>query len=181
MMTTLYAQIEFKVRPWKIPDAPTIAAHANNWNIAQNLTNRYPHPYSENDAKEFIDSVINENSDCIFAIEVYGEAIGSIGIIPQTDIHCKNAEIGYWLAEPYWGKGIASKAIKWMIDYAFRKYNLNRIYAAVFGTNIASQKVLLKNHFVLEATFEKTIFKKGVYHDELIYSIRRNQWKKHIL
>ncbi len=176
-MITLYAQIEFKIRPWKLRDVPDVTAHANNWNIAQNLTDRYPYPYTEDDAKTYINSVIKDDADIILAIEVNGEAIGSIGIMPQSDIYCKNAELGYWLSEPYWNKGIASKAAEWIINFAFNKYDINRIYATVFGTNLASQKVLLKNNFTLEASLENVIFKNGIYQDELIYGLRRAQWE----
>ncbi len=172
-MITLKAKITFSLRPWKFDDISSVTKHANNWNIAKNLSDKYPHPYTYDNAKIFIDSVSKDKSLSIFAIEVNNEAIGSIGIHPQTDIHCKNAEIGYWIAEPYWGKGIATEAIRWMINYAFDHYHINRIYALVFGTNIASQKVLLKNNFTLEATLEKTIYKKGIYYDELIYSLRK--------
>ena len=109
----------------------------------------------------------------IFAIEVNGEAAGAIGVHPQKDIYCKNMEMGYWLAEPYWGNGIISKAISEMVDYAFKNFDVYRIYARPFGYNIASQKALEKAGFVLEARLEKTIFKNGEYVDELIYATRR--------
>jgi len=173
-MITLKSKIDFSLRPWKFDDIPDVTKYANNWNIAKNLTDKYPHPYTNDDARIFIDAVSKDKTMSIFAIEVNNEAIGSIGIHPQADIHCKNAEIGYWLAEKFWGKGIATEAIKWMVNYAFDNYHINRIYATVFGTNIASQKVLLKNNFVLEASLKETIYKKGKYFDELIYGIRRN-------
>ena len=102
-----------------------------------------------------------------------GKAAGGIGIHPQEDIYCKNAEMGYWLAEPYWGKGIITKAVLQMIDYAFANFDISRIYARPFGTNIGSQKVLEKAGFKLEARIEGSLFKKGEYLDELIYAVRR--------
>jgi [ribosomal protein S5]-alanine N-acetyltransferase len=108
------------------------------------------------------------------AIDINGEAIGGIGIHPKDDIECKNAEMGYWLGEPFWGNGIITKAVLQMVDYGFVNFEIDRIFARPFGTNIASQKVLEKTGFVLEARFAKTLFKFGEYQDELIYAIRRN-------
>jgi ribosomal-protein-alanine N-acetyltransferase len=98
--------------------------------------------------------------------------VGGIGIHPQTDIQRKNAELGYWLAESFWGNGIISNAIKQVVQFTFETYDINRIYARPFGTNIASQQVLEKNGFDLEARFEKTLIKNGELLDELIYAIR---------
>ena len=92
---------------------------------------------------------------------------------PQADVHRKNAELGYWLAEPYWGQGIITRAITRMVSYGFEHWDIHRIFARPFGTNIASQRALEKAGFVLEARFEKTIFKNGEYLDELVYAIRR--------
>ena len=116
----------------------------------------------------------NQNTPIhIFAIDVAGQAIGGIGIHPQTDIHQKNAELGYWLAEPFWGQGIITKAIQQMLDFAFSTYQITRVFARPFGNNIASQRVLEKAGFTLEARLEKTLFKNGEYLDELIYAVRR--------
>jgi RimJ/RimL family protein N-acetyltransferase len=93
---------------------------------------------------------------------------------PQADIHKKNAELGYWLAEPYWGKGIVSNAVKEIVTYGFENFDIDRIFARPFGTNIGSQKVLEKAGFILEGTFKNTLYKNGVYLDELIYAVRKN-------
>jgi [ribosomal protein S5]-alanine N-acetyltransferase len=90
----------------------------------------------------------------------------------------KNAELGYWLAEPFWGRGIVSSAISQMVEFAFSTYDIDRVFARPFGTNIASQKVLEKNNFILEGKFEKTLIKNGELLDELIYAIRRERWEK---
>ena len=101
--------------------------------------------------------------------------MGGIGVHPQTDIHFKNAELGYWLAEPLWGQGIITKAILQMVDYGFKTYDITRIFARPFGTNIGSQKALEKAGFTLEGRFEKSLFKNDEYVDELIYAIRRKK------
>lgn len=154
-------------------DLESLVQHANNFEVAKNLTDAFPHPYSEADGKAFIAMATKEDPIHIFAIEVEGKAVGGIGIHPQNDIMKKNAELGYWLGEAYWGKGIITRAIKQMVDFAFKTYDITRVYARPYGSNMASQKVLEKNGFKLEARIEKNIFKNGEFLDELIYAIRK--------
>jgi len=166
-------RIRFKLRPWHISDLESLVKYANNWNISKNLTDRFPFPCTENDGKKFIEMATKQKPTQVFAIDIDAEAVGGIGIHPQEDIHRKNAELGYWLAEPFWGQGIVSEAIKQMIDFAFANLEIDRIFARPFGFNIASQKVLEKNGFILEAKFEKVLIKNDVRLDELIYALRR--------
>lgn len=168
--------MEFTLRPWKKDDIRSLVKFANNWNISKNMTDKFPFPYSEENAKTFIEYATKDNPVHIFAIEIDGNAAGGIGIHLQDDIHRKNAELGYWLAEPYWGRGIISCAIKQIVDFGFKTYDITRIFARPFGTNIASQKVLEKNNFILEGKFEKVLIKNGELEDELIYAIRRENW-----
>ena len=168
---------DFKLRPWAITDASSLAEYANNYDIAKNMTNAFPHPYTLADAERFIEMVSKQNPVQVFTIEIEGKACGGIGLFPQSDIYCKNAEMGYWLAEPFWGKGIISLAIKQMVEYGFRTWDINRIYARPFGSNTASQKVLEKTGFKLEARLNSTIYKQGEFQDELIYSIRKDTYK----
>lgn len=170
--------MEFKLRPWNISDLDSLVKYANNWNIAKNLTDKFPFPYSENSGRAFIEFATKDDPIHIFAIDINGQAVGSIGIHPQDDIHRKNAELGYWLAEPFWGKGVISNAVKQSVDFAFDTFQIDRVFARPFGTNLASQKVLEKNGFVLEGRFEKVLFKNNEYLDELIYAVRRENWKK---
>ncbi len=166
--------MEYKLRSWEINDLDSLVKYANNWNIAKNLTNRYPYPYTKEDGKKFIDFARKCDTENIFAIEIQGEACGSISIHPLNDVFRKNAEIGYWLAEPYWGNGIITKAVKEIVKFGFEHYDIIRIFARSFGSNIASHRVLEKAGFVLEAKFEKTIIKNDRYEDELIYAIRKS-------
>ncbi len=166
---------DFKLRPWHISDLDHLVKFANNNNIAKYMTNQFPHPYAPENGKVFISFATGETPERLLAIDVNGVAVGGIGIHPQQDIQLKNAELGYWLAEPYWNKGIMNRAIKQMISYAFENFEIERIFARPFGTNLASQKVLEKAGFVLEARFEKTLFKNGEYLDELVYAVRRNR------
>lgn len=165
--------MEFKLRPWTLSDLPDLVKYANNPRIAGNMTDGFPHPYNEDNGRNFIAFATKDDPIHLFAIEINHQAVGGIGIHPQSDIHRKNAELGYWLAEPFWGKGIISRAIPQMVEFAFKTYDITRIYARPFGSNKASQRVLEKTGFKLEARLEKTIFKNGEFQDELIYAIRK--------
>lgn len=170
--------MEFKLRDWTHSDLDSLVKYANNWNIAKNMTDKFPFPYSESNGKAFIEFAKQGNPIHIFAIDINGQAVGGIGIHPQDDILRKNAELGYWLAEPFWGKGIISGAIKQIVDYAFNTFDIERVFARPFGTNLASQKVLEKNGFVLEGCFKKVFFKNQEFIDELIFAVRRENWIK---
>ncbi|RLD77015.1 MAG: N-acetyltransferase [Bacteroidetes bacterium] len=163
------------LREWKVEDVKSLVKHANNWAIAKNLTDKFPYPYTENDGLNFIKYASEEKSNVIFAIDINGKACGGIGLHPQTDIHKKNAELGYWLGEPFWGNGIITSAIKEVIKFGFNNLEIDRIFARPFGSNIASQRVLEKSGFKLEGKFEKTVWKTDKYEDELIYAIRKNK------
>lgn len=165
--------IEFHLRPWQDSDLPSLLKYADNYNIAKQLTDRFPHPYTEENGRKFIEMASAASPSQILAIEINGEACGAIGLHPQEDIFQKNAELGYWLAEPFWGKGVMTRAIRRMIAYGFQNFDINRIFARPYGSNKASQKVLEKCGFILEGRFEKTLYKNGRYEDELVYAIRR--------
>lgn len=170
--------IEFHLRPWRKSDLPSLLTYADNDEIAKQLTDRFPHPYTEESGRKFIEMASAASPEQILAIEVNGEACGAIGLHPQEDIFKKNAELGYWLAEPYWGKGIMTRAVRRMVRYGFRNFQIDRIFARPYGSNKASQRVLEKCGFILEGRFEKTLFKKGRYEDELVYAIRRENAQK---
>lgn len=165
-----------KLRAWHLNDIESLVKHANNPHIAQFMTNKFPYPYTLETGIAFINFACKDHPIHIFAIDLNGEAIGGIGIHLQEDVFSKNAELGYWLAEPYWGKGFMHSAIQQIIPFAFETYDINRIFARPFGNNIPSQKLLEKNHFILEAKLEKTLFKNGTYLDEYIYAIRKDAW-----
>ena len=160
------------LRPLALSDAAGFAQHANNFEIARRLTDGFPHPYTLEYAQIFISKTMEDTPTQVFVIVVNGEAVGGIGVHPKSGIERKNMELGYWLAEPFWGQGIITAAIPAIVAYAFRTFDITRIYARPFGTNIGSQRVLEKAGFVLEATFSKTLYKNDEYEDELIYAIR---------
>lgn len=165
--------MDFILRPWHMDDLESLVENANNPSIAKFMTDGFPHPYTTENGKAFIAFATKDNPVHIFAIDIAGKAVGGIGIHPQQDIMRKNAELGYWLGEKYWGNGILSRAIPQVLDFAFKTYDITRVFARPFSTNLASQRVLEKTGFSLEAKLKKTIFKNGEYLDELIYSIRK--------
>ena len=123
------------IRNWEKEDIPDLIQHANNRHIWNNLADGFPSPYTELDAREFIERVQNDSPRKILAIHFEGQTIGSIGIFPESDIHRKNAAIAYWIAEPFWGKGIATQAVRLMLEYGFKTFDITRIYAKPFGFN----------------------------------------------
>ncbi len=164
----------YSLRNLKIEDKVSMAKHANNKKIADMLRDGFPHPYTQNDAENFINFVLTNNEpQTQFAIDINGEAVGMIGILLKDDIYKKNAEIGYWLSEDYWGKGIMTDILKAVIEYAFKTFDVIRLYASVKSANIGSMKVLEKCGFKKEGVFVKSIFKNGQFFDEHIYSLLR--------
>jgi len=162
--------MDFKLRKWSKADLDSLVKYANNVNVAKWLTNGFPYPYTREDGKTYLSMIENDNPTKVFAIEVNSEAVGSIGIFPQSDIHEKSAEMGYWLAEEYWGQGIMTKAIQETVAYGFRTFDIVRVFARPFSTNLNSQRVLEKAGFCLEARLKKALFKNGEFMDEIIYA-----------
>ncbi|MCX6255182.1 MAG: GNAT family protein [Bacteroidia bacterium] len=169
------------LRPWSISDATQLALIADNKNIADNLHDGFPFPYSSEDAKNWLNMILPENyPPRFFAITVDKQLVGSIGIVSKTDIYRKNFEIGYFLAEEHWGKGIATKAIKAATSYAFKDFDVVRIYAEPFADNPGSRKALEKAGFSLEATLKRNVIKNGIIKDSCIYSVLKEEFKYYI-
>jgi [ribosomal protein S5]-alanine N-acetyltransferase len=163
--------MEFKLRPWQSTDVENLMKYANNERIARFMTNQFPHPFEEIHAIAFIERA-NSHTSIMLAIDINGRAVGGIGLHPMSDVYALNAELGYWLAEPFWGQGIMSKAIEEMVTIGFERLPINRIFARPFGSNKASQKALENAGFKLEARIEGSIFKNGQTEDELIFGMR---------
>lgn len=162
--------------PWQVEHAEQLAIIANNYNIAKFMRNRFPHPYSYNDALIFIDWIQNNYANLVFAIEADGVIVGSIGIFPGEDIYCASAELGYWVGEEYWGRGIATAALTQMIEYTFENFLFNKIKAHVFHPNLASMRVLEKCGFHKEAVLKQSVYKFEEYLDEHLFAIFRYQY-----
>jgi ribosomal-protein-alanine N-acetyltransferase len=157
----------YKLRHWQQGDEKSLAENANNYEIWKNLKDIFPYPYTLVDAHEWVK--IASNLPANFAIDIDGKAVGGIGILLKDDIYRKNAEIGYWLGEAHWGKGIISSAINEVVDDTFKNYDINRIYAGIFEYNPASMRVLEKAGFHQEAILRKSLIKEGKLYDEHIF------------
>ncbi len=163
------------IRPFKEDDIVSLAKHANNSKIADCLNDGFPHPYTIKDARDFIQRRKSERIPQVLAIVINDEAAGAIGVFQQQNIQRKNAEIGYWISEDYWGKGIATASVKWMINYAFSAFDIIRLFGRPFPFNIASQKVLENCGFHREAVIKDALFKGGKLYDEWIYSLLKKE------
>lgn len=160
---------EIKIRGLELSDVPQLAKLANNRNIWNNLRDHIPFPYDEKDAEFFINLTKGERPRQNFGIEFDRILCGVIGLVLQDDVYKKSAEIGYWLGEPFWGKGIATVAVQLITEYGFNELNLIRIHTGVFEYNLASMKVLENNGYQKEGIFKKAIFKNGKIYDEHRY------------
>lgn len=152
-------------------DKIQIARLANNIKIWTNVRDGLNNPYSVENAEDFIQRQAKSDSDEVFAIETNGNLCGLIGLILQKDVYRKSAEIGYWLGEPYWGKGIATAAVGKIVRVAFDDLKLVRIYAGIFEYNIASMRVLEKNGFLKEGIGKKAVIKNEKFWDEHRYAL----------
>lgn len=164
--------MNFILRPWRLSDAESLSHYANNQKIADNLRNTFPQPYTIEDAKWYIMNASEKNGkeQLVYAIDVDGVAVGSIGIILKDDVSKKSAELGYWLGEPFWGNGIMPRAVAQICAEAFERFDLVRIYSEVFAYNKASQRTLEKAGFALEGVLRKSIYKNGKIFDSYIFA-----------
>lgn len=167
----------FILRKWRIEDAPDIARAANDPDIAMNLRNSFPHPYSLEDAKWFINDCISKEGQrqITRAIEVDGKAVGSIGIFCMEDVYERSAELGYWLAAGYWRRGITSQAVQMICREAFAAFDIVRIFAEPFAHNAGSRRVLEKAGFTYEGTMRDGVYKNGEIHSYCMYSLLRKE------
>jgi len=152
-------------------DLPKLAEYSNNRKVADNLRDAFPHPYTIADAERFLAMANAREPKTIMAIEYKGDYCGNTSLTVGTDVYRKNAEIAYFVAEPYWGKGIATRVVKLITAWGFRRLDVVRIFAGVFSFNTASQRVLEKCGFVKEAVLKKAIFKNGRLWDEVRFAL----------
>jgi RimJ/RimL family protein N-acetyltransferase len=160
------------LRPWRVGDEASLIRHANNRRVWRNLS-RLPHPYTTADAHAWIARASPQSPVTDLAITVDGEAVGGIGVELGRDVFHRSAEIGYWLGEDYWGRGIATEAVRALTEYAFVTFDLCRLHAGVFEWNPASMRVLEKAGYTLEARHRKNVTKDGETIDRLVYALVR--------
>lgn len=162
-----------RLRPFRADDALSLAHHANNPRVAANLRDRFPNPYTRAHAESFIRSRMDAMSDreFVLGIEVGGDVVGAIGLVFFDDIERQTAELGYWLGEQFWGKGIVSAAIPIFTEWTMREFRLARIFAKPFTDNIGSVRVLEKAGYVCEGTLRKAAIKDGEYKDFYMFAV----------
>ena len=166
-----------RIRKWELSDAKDLAAALSNKKVQDNLRDGLSYPYTEQDGKDFISAMLSadENETFAFAITVDNTVIGSIGIFRQENIHRQTAELGYYIAEEYWGKGIMTEAVRQICEYVFRESDIIRIYAEPFVYNIASCRVLEKAGFQYEGTLRSNAVKNGKVMDMKMYSLLKEE------
>jgi ribosomal-protein-alanine N-acetyltransferase len=161
---------DLKVRSWRKDDLQALLRHANNAKIAANLRDQFPHPYTRRDGIDFLDFARSQEPECAFAIEFGDEAVGGVGFLVGRDIARMSAEMGYWLSEDFWGRGIATRAVTAMSEWAFDHYKLTRVFAMAFAHNAASIRVLEKSGFIREGVMRRSAIKNGAIVDQVLFA-----------
>ena len=161
---------DLRIRDWRKDDLDSLLRHANNPKIAANLRDQFPHPYTRREGIEYLNYVRGHHVPMAFAIEFAGEAIGGVGFKQGTDIARLSMEMGYWLGEPFWGRGLATRAVTAASDWAFGGYKVVRIFAMTFAHNAASIRVLEKSGFQHEGIMRRSAIKNGIILDQALYA-----------
>lgn len=169
---------EYKIRSYEKSDIDALIKYANNINVSRWLKNTFPFPYTKNEAIVWLANCAAQYPETNFAIANEESLIGGIGLKLNDDVFINNAEIGYWLGEPFWGKHIATKAVREITRYAFENFNINRLFAGIFEGNWASAKVLVNCGYKPEGVFRKAVFKEEKFLDQYIYAILKEEFIK---
>ncbi len=167
------ADVDFKFVKWSEELIPGLIRNADNPKVSENLRNIFPCPYTADDAHIWIElcGKNDERRDYNRAIVIDGEAAGGIGLNVQPDVYCRSAELGYWLGEDYWGRGIMSRAVREICEYGFENLDIVRIFAGAFARNTGSRRVLEKAGFEFEGTMRSSVFKNGEIIDSCMYAL----------
>ena len=161
------------IRPWTLADAASLQRHANDRRVSIQLRDRFPFPYTSEHAQNFLSWVTTQASPTVWAIDIDGDACGSIGIELHTDVERVSAGIGYWLGQSMWGKGIATEALLAVTSEVFRQFDLTRLYAVPFSDHVASVRVLEKAGYVREGYLRQSAIKDGTIRDQLLFAAYR--------
>lgn len=157
------------LRKLTLNDAGDMALQANNLNVAKNLRDAFPHPYTEKDAAFFIENIANNSDNHIYGIFYDGYYCGNTGLHPGNDVYRLSAELGYFIGEKFWNKGIATNAVRLITDFGFNELKLVKVFAGIFEFNQHSMRVLEKCGFKLEGILKKSIIKNDRIWDEYRY------------
>lgn len=167
--------MKFALVPWSLDFVDDVARYADNPAVARNLRDVFPNPYTREDAQGYIEACIAREGQgqLCRAIVLDGEAVGSVGVFAGDDVYRKSAELGYWLAEPFWCRGIMTEAVRRICADAFARFDVVRIHAEPYARNKGSRRVLEKAGFILEGTLKKSVYKNGELLDSCIYALLR--------
>ena len=171
---TQLVDADLTLRRFRDTDRDALVVLADNPRVSRFLADRFPDPYTLADAEAWLATTATEVRVCNFAVEWQGRLVGGAGLIPLADVYSGTAEIGYWLGEPYWGKGLATRAVALLAAYALDELLFIRLQANVFAENSASMRTLEKNGFVREGVLRKHVRKHGVVTDAVLYAKLRN-------
>ena len=161
---------DVRVRSWRRDDLDALLRHANNPKIAANLRDQFPYPYTRRDAHEYLNYVRSKDVPTAIAVEYAGEAAGGIAFKMGIDIARLSSELGYWLAETHWSKGLMTRAVTAATDWAFDNYRIVRIFATTFSHNVGSVRVLEKAGFEREGLLRRSAIKNGEVLDQIMYA-----------
>lgn len=161
------------VRPWASADAESLLRHANNRNVSRHLRDRFPFPYGPRDAAAFLSRIAEQAEPTAWAIDIDGEAVGGIGIELHADVERVSAEVGYWLAERFWGRGIVTEVLTAVTAEVFKRFDLTRLYAVAFTDHAASIRVLEKAGYAREGRMKQSAIKDGRIRDQYLYAAYR--------
>jgi [ribosomal protein S5]-alanine N-acetyltransferase len=159
-----------EVRSWRHDDLASLVRHANNRKIWLNLRDRFPHPYTVRAGRDFLRTTLTQRPETVFAIAVDGEAVGGIGYVMLPDVERVSAEMGYWLGEPFWGRGIVTDAVIAVTRYAIQTHGFTRVFAVPFASNQASCRVLEKAGYALEGRLRRSAIKDGRIIDQMQFA-----------
>jgi [ribosomal protein S5]-alanine N-acetyltransferase len=163
-----------QIRPFRVTDRNSLVLHANNQKVSRNLDDRFPYPYTLADADDWIARTTSSNPLTCCGITVADEVVGGIGLLLQEGIHRHCADLGYWLGERVWNRGIATAAVRAFTRYGFQAFDLRRIYAGVFSCNPASMRVLEKAGFLREGVLRQSVVKDKQILDLILYAFTRD-------
>lgn len=168
----------YRIRSFHKSDVEAIVRYGNNRNVSIHLRETFPFPYRRADAQAWLKFVAGQSPETNFALAAQDELIGGIGLRMLGDVDRVSAELGYWLGEPFWQKGIATEAVRSFLPFCFRQFEIARIYAEVFSGNEPSIRVLEKCGFEPEGIMRQAVIKDGELKDKFIFGLRREEFER---
>ncbi len=162
------------LRPWRLDDLDSLVASANDASVSRSLRDRFPYPYTGDDGRAWLTRAVDD-SDRAWALQIDGAAVGGVSLHPGVDVHRHSAELGYWLGQRHWGRGVMTAVIGAFAPRAMEAFRLHRLYATVYENNPASARVLEKAGFTREGVQKSAVVKRGELLDLYVYAMVRRE------